>query len=288
MILVTGATGHVGSELVRLLAEAGAPTRALIHSPAKAAPIQRLGVQTAVGDYEQPDTLDAAMDGCDQLFLLSPASPGQPEQEHHIIDAAKRAGVARVVKQSVPGANLDSPMAFGRWHAQVEQDLAQSGLAATLLRPNSFMQNFLMSAQPVAEQSQLYGMTGAGRVSYIDSRDVAAVATRVLTDPGLRGREYTLTGPEDLSAAEVAERLSAVVGRQVRYVDLPPDAFAQGLASAGAPGWLVDALLESNTWLAAGHGAGVTDEVARMTGRPLRTFDQFAGEHQAAFGGQPS
>jgi uncharacterized protein YbjT (DUF2867 family) len=86
----------------------------------------------------------------------------------------------------------------------------------------------------------------------------------------------------------VAERLSAAVGRQVRYVDLPPDAFAQGLAGAGAPGWLVHALLESNTWLAAGHGAGATNEVARMTGRPPRTFDQFAGEHQAAFGGQPS
>jgi len=288
MILVTGATGHVGLELVRLLAETGAPTRALIHSPDKAAPIQRLGVQTAVGDYERPDTLDAAMDGCHQLFLLSPASPRQPEQEHHIIDAAKRAGVAHVVKQSVPGANLDSPMAFGRWHAQVEQELAQSGLTYTLLRPNSFMQNFLMSAQPVAGQGQLYGMSGAGRVSYIDSRDVAAVAARVLTDPGHQGRQYTLTGPEALTAADVAQRLSAAIGRQVRYVDLGPDAFGQALADAGLPGWLVHALLESNTWLAAGHGAGVTDEVARLTGRTPRTFDQFAGEHQAAFGGQPS
>ena len=102
MILVTGATGHVGSELVRLLAEQGTPARVLVHSPDKAAPIKRLGLEVAVGDFEQPDTLDAAMAGCDQLFLLSPPSPRQPQQEHHVINAAKRAGVAHVVKQSVP------------------------------------------------------------------------------------------------------------------------------------------------------------------------------------------
>ena len=94
--LVTGATGTTGSELVRLLAEAGAPVRALVRSPEKAASIQRLGVETAaVGDFEQPDTLDAAMAGCDHVFLLSPTSPHQPEQERNAIDAAKRAGVGQ-------------------------------------------------------------------------------------------------------------------------------------------------------------------------------------------------
>src|SRR6266545_6267959 len=207
VILVAGATGHVGSQLVRLLAEGGTPARALIHSPDKAAPIQRLGLETALGDFEQTDTLDAAMAGCDHLFLLSPPSPRQPEQEQHVIDAARRAGVAHVVKLSAPGADPHAPVVFGRWHAQIEQYLAQSGLAHTLLRPGYFMQNFLMSAQPVAEQGVLYGMTGEGRVGYIDARDIAAVAARVLTSPGHQGTSYTLTGPESLSAAEVAERL---------------------------------------------------------------------------------
>ena len=288
MILVTGATGHVGSELVRLLAEAGTPARALVHSLDKAAPIQRLGLATALGDFGQPDTLDAAMAGCDHLFLLSPPSPRQPEQEQNVIDAAKRAGVAHVVKQSVPGADADAGLVFGRWHAQIEQYLAQSGLAHTLLRPSYFMQNFLMSAQPVAGQGVLYGMTGEGRVGYIDTRDIAAVAAQVLTCPGHQGNSYMLTGPEALSAAEVAERLSAAVGRQVRYVDLPPDAFRQALAGVGLPGWLADALIEGNTLLAAGHGAGVTGEVAKLTGRPPRTFEQFAADHRIAFGGQLS
>jgi uncharacterized protein YbjT (DUF2867 family) len=97
-----------------------------------------------------------------------------------------------------------------------------------------------------------------------------------------------LTGPEALSAAEVAERLSAAVGREVRYVDLTADAFGQALAGAGLPGWLVDALVEGNRLLAAGHGATVTDEVARVTGRPPRTFDQFVADHRAAFGGRGS
>jgi uncharacterized protein YbjT (DUF2867 family) len=288
VILVTGATGHVGSELVRLLAEQGAPARALLHSPDKAAPIQRLGLEVAVGDFERPDTLDAAMAGCDHLFLVSPPSPRQPQQEHGVIDAARRAGVGHVVKQTVLGADPDAPIAFGRWHGQIEQSLARSGLAHTLLQPHSFMQNFLLSAQPVAEQGVLYGMTGQGRTSYIDTRDVAAVAAEVLTSPGHQGQRYTLTGPEALSAAEVAERLSAAAGRQVRYVDLPADAFAQALAGAGLPGWLVDAVVEGNTLLAAGDQATVTDQVARVTGRPPRTFQQFAADHRAAFGGQSS
>jgi uncharacterized protein YbjT (DUF2867 family) len=288
MILVAGATGHVGSELVRLLADQGTPARALVHSPDKAAPIQRLGLETAVGDYEQPDTLDAAMKGCDQLFLLSPPTPRQPQQEQHVIDAARRAGVEHVVKQSVPWAGPDAPLVFSRWHGQVEQHLAQSGLAYTLLRPSSFMQNFLMSAQQVADQGILYGMTGEGRVAFIDTRDIAAVAAELLTNPGHQGTSYTLTGPEALSAAEVAERLSAATGRQVRYVDVGADGFRQALAGAGMPGWLVDGVVEGNTMLAAGHGATVTDEVARLTGRPPRTFAQFAADHQGAFGGQPS
>jgi uncharacterized protein YbjT (DUF2867 family) len=288
MILVTGATGHVGSELVRLLAEQGAPARALVHSPDKAVPIQHLGLETALGDYEQPDTLDVAMKGCDQLFLLSPPSPRQPQQEQHVIDAARRAGVEHVVKQSVPWAGPDAPLVFCRWHGQVEQHLAQSGLAYTLLRPSSFMQNFLMSAQQVADQGVLYGMFGEGRVAFIDARDIAVVAAELLTNPGHQGASYSPTGPEALSAAEVAERLSAATGRQVRSVDLGPDGYRQALAGAGMPGWLVDGVVESNTMLAAGHAATVTNEVARLTGRPPRAFAQFAADHQAAFGGQPS
>jgi uncharacterized protein YbjT (DUF2867 family) len=288
MILVTGATGHIGSELVRLLADRGAPARALVHSPEKAAPIQHLGLETALGDFEQPDTLDAAMKGCDQLFLLSPPTPRQPQQEQHVIDAARRAGIGHVVKQSVPWAGADAPLEFGRWHGQIEQDLARSGLAYTLLRPSSFMQNFLMSAQQVADQGALYGMFGAGRVAFIDARDIAAVAAELLISPGHQGASYTLTGPEALSAAEVAERLAAATGRQVRSVDLGPDGYRQALAGAGMPSWLVDGVVEGNAMLAAGHGATVTDEVARLTGRPPRTFAQFATDHRAAFGGPAS
>ena len=110
------------------------------------------------------------------------------------------------------------------------------------------------------------------------------MAAQLLTSPGHQGASYTLTGPEALSAAEVAERLAAATGHQVRSVDLGPDGYRQALAGAGMPGWLV----EGNTMLAAGHGATVTDEVARLTGRPPRAFAHFAADHRVAFGGQPS
>jgi len=262
-----------------------APARALVRSPEKADSIERLGLEAALGDFEQPDTLDAAMTGCDHLFLLSPPSPHQPEQERNAIDAAKRAGVGHVVALSVLGSSPDASVAFGRWHGEIDRHLAESGLPHTLLLPSGFMQNFLASAQTVAEQGVLYGMTGETRVSYIDTRDVAAVAARVLTSPGHEGKAYALTGPEALSGDEVAERLSAATGRQVRYVDVPPDTF-RALAGAGLPGWLVDRLIELNTMMGAGHAAGVTDEVATLLGRQPRTFEQFAAEHRAAFGGE--
>jgi uncharacterized protein YbjT (DUF2867 family) len=148
------------------------------------------------------------------------------------------------------------------------------------------MQNFLASAQYVAEQGVLYGMTGETRVSYVDTCDVAAVAARVLTSRGHEGKAYALTGPAALSGDEVAERLSAATGRQVGSVDVPADTFRRALAGAGLPGWLVDRLIELNTMMAAGHAAGVTDEVATLLGRQPRMFEQFAAEHRAAFGGQ--
>jgi uncharacterized protein YbjT (DUF2867 family) len=161
MILVTGATGHVGSELVRLLAKQGAPARAADPSPAPAgATCHRRG----------------------------------------------QASRGRARGQAVGAmAGADAPVVFSRWHGQIEQHLAQSGLAYSLLRPSSFMRNFLMSAQ------------------------------------------------------QVAERLAAATGRQVRSVDLGPDSYRHALAGAGMPGWLVDGVVEGNTTLAAGHGATVTD-----------------------------
>jgi uncharacterized protein YbjT (DUF2867 family) len=185
--------------------------------------------------------------------LLSPPNPHQAEQERNAIDAAKRAGVGHVVALSVLGSSLDASVAFGRWHGEIDRHLAESGLPHTLLLPSGFMQNFLAAAQYVAEQGVLYGMTGETRVSYVDTRDVAAVAARVLTSPGHQGKAYALTGPEALSGDEVAERLSAATGRQVGSVDVPADTFRQALAGAGLPGWLVDRLIELNTMMAAGH-----------------------------------
>ena len=190
-----------------------------------------------------------------------------------------------MVALSVLGSNPDASVAFGRWHGEIDRHLAESGLPHTCCcRAGSCRTS--ASAQYVADQGVLYGMTGETRVSYIDTRDVAAVAARVLTSPGHQGKAYALTGPEALSADEVAERLSAATGRPVGSVDVPADTFGQALAGAGLPGWLVERLDRAQH-----HDGGRPRRRGHRRGgqadrTPAPDFAQFAVEHRAIFGGQ--
>ncbi|MFQ5600100.1 MAG: NAD(P)H-binding protein, partial [Candidatus Krumholzibacteriia bacterium] len=136
MILVTGATGTTGSEVVRQLAASRVPVRAFVRNPDKAAPLRALGVEIVVGDLDRPETLGPALEDVERLFLLSPADPSQVEQQGRAVEMAQRAGVQHIVKMSVLGADPDSPIALGRWHAQTEQHIEKSGLHFTHLRPH--------------------------------------------------------------------------------------------------------------------------------------------------------
>jgi len=176
MILVTGATGNVGSETVRLLADQQQPVRALVRDASR---LQRAGVEVVTGDFDDPVSLDAAMDGVDTVVLVSPAIP---RQEISVIDAAARAGVTHVIKASSK-ASADSPVERRRGQAQIEQHLQASGLAWTLLRSNAYLQNLLALA-PIVKQSGGFVMSaGDGQVGMVDARDVAAVAATLATNP---------------------------------------------------------------------------------------------------------
>jgi uncharacterized protein YbjT (DUF2867 family) len=283
MILVTGATGNVGSELVKLLVGMGEQPRALVRDPDKSAPLQAAGVEVVQGDLGEPDTLDAALQGVDRAFLVTPAGPDQVELETSFIDAAKRAGGVGVVKLSLIDASADSPVAITRAHHEIEGVLKQSGLPWTILQPHYFMQNLLHSAQPIMAVGRFYGCLGDGRVGTVDVRDVAAVAAACLTEPGHDGKTYVLTGPESITAARMGEELAGVLGKEVRYVDLPAEKYRSNLLQFGVPESLASDLCTLYGSFAAGHGDVVTTSVQDVTGKPPRAFGEFARDYASSF-----
>jgi uncharacterized protein YbjT (DUF2867 family) len=283
MILITGATGRIGGATLKYLSGEGMALRALIRSPDKAASVAAPQVETVIGDFAVPHSLDAALEGVNAALLVSPLDPQQVELQGNFVEAAKRAGRVHVVKVSGLGTALDSPVRSGRWHAQIEQHLEDSGLPYTHLRPPFFMQNVLRFAPMIRASGGFVGALRHGKVAMIDVYDIAAVAGTVLTAPGHAGKAYTLTGPEALSYHEIAERISTTLGKKVTYRDISLEAMRERLRASGMPEWHVEVQVDFSTALRAGQAATVTDAVAAVTGRRPRTFEQFFREHAALF-----
>jgi uncharacterized protein YbjT (DUF2867 family) len=259
--------------------------RALVRDPAKASFIREAGFETVEGDFDRPETLDAALEGIERALLLTPPSPQTFEQQRDFIESAKRAGVRRVVKFSAFGADASAPEGFGKWHGQAEDYLKESGLSWTILQPNFFMQNLLGQARQIVEEGRIYQPVGDAAASFIDVRDIAAVAARALTEEGHEGQTYILTGPEALSYNDVAAKLSDATGRKITYVAITPEQFRQGVLAAGLPEWLVGALERLNEIFAAGYAAEVTDCVRAVGKNEPNTFEQFARDYAQAFKG---
>lgn len=281
MILVTGATGNVGSALLRRLPPG--EVRALAHSTASRDAIERHGVEGVEGDFDQPETLERAMAGCDDLFLLSPPHPDQAAREKAAIDAARRAGVQRVVAVSIMGSDHASPASICRWHAEIDEHIALSGLNYTILRPTGYMQVHLMPVATVKSSGVWYGMTGDGAAAFIDSADVAAVAAAVLTSTGHTGRTYELTGPAAITMADAAATLSRTIERDVAYIDLPAEHFHAGMLGAGLPPWLADMAVALYAAIREGHAATVSNSVEELTGFPSRRYQEFLDGCKDAF-----
>lgn len=283
-ILVTGATGNVGSQVVRELRTRGAPTRAFVRDPEKAGVMLGEDVEVAVGDFADAASIRRALDGVGTVFLTSGDGPQKVEHETAVIDAAAGAGVSRIVKLTTLGARAGSPLPPFDWHGRIEEHLAWSGVPAVILRSNFFMSNLLLSAEPVRREGQLIAPAGRGRIGMIDPRDVAAAAAVLLTTPGHEGKEYVVTGPAAITFQEVADDLTAATGRTVTYVDVPPNAARAALVAAGMPDWLVQHLHAIFGVIREDGLAVTTGTVRDLTGREPRRFADFARDHAAAFG----
>lgn len=280
MILVTGATGAIGRHLIRHLVAAGAPVRAFVRDPAKG---QELGCEFVVGDFDRPDSVAAALAGVDRLFLNTSASPALVRQQTGAIDAARAAGVRQIVKVSVQDAAPGAGLARG-WHGEIEEHLKRSGVPWAVLRPGGFMQNFLADAPDIAEGGQFFGAYRDGAVAYIDSRDIAESAAALLTRPIGDNQTFVLTGPEGLTHDAIAERFTATLGRQIRYVDLTPEEMAGRLINRyGLPASMATEAVETMTYLASGAWGTPTTAVADLTGRAPRAFQDFLADQLDAF-----
>lgn len=283
MIVVTGAGGTVGSEVVRQLQAAGAKVRAAYHSDAKAEAARARGIDAVTLDLNQPESLDAAFRGADQLFLLSGGAPNQVEQEANAVAAAKRAGIKHIVKLSVVGAAEES-FSFAKMHRAAEKAVEASGIAWTFLRANGFMQNMENYSLPTIQtQNAFYSSVGDSKVAHVDVRDIAAVAVKALTEPGHEGKAYTLTGPSAVSNREIAQNLSAASGRAINYVDLSDADLRAGLIGSGMPEGYADAYLDLMRFYRSGDAAKVSDDIRRVTGRDAIAFDQYAKDRAAVF-----
>lgn len=285
MILVTGATGTTGSEVVRQLAAARVPVRAFVRNAAAAAPLQLAGVEIVEGDLDRPESLEPALAGVRALFLLTPGDPRQVERQGRAVEAAQRAGVGHVVKLSALGAHVDASVSLLRWHGQTEREIEESGLAWTHLRPHYFMQNMLGFAGTIATEGRFYAPMRDGKIGIVDTRDIAAVAVGALTAPAHQGKAYDITGPEALGFEELAAHIATATGRAATYVDVPPREAEKAMIAAGMPEWLADTMVGLYGIFGAGHASKITSVVQDVSGRPARTFAQFAREHVQVFRG---
>jgi uncharacterized protein YbjT (DUF2867 family) len=284
MILITGATGNNGQELVRQLSALGQVVRALVRDPAKATHLKGPNVELVAGDFDRPETLEAALQGTEKAFLLTPVAESFVSWQKAFLEAAQRASVKHVVKFSGMGAGPDAGAGLLRLHHQTDEILRQSGVPFTILQPNSFHQNILSSATGIKGQNQFYLPLKNAFQSTVDIRDINAVAARVFTSPGHEGKTYVITGPEALTFQQVAEKLSEVLGRRIHYVDVPLAAAENSMRQAGMPEWNVRTVGELLDYFASGGAAVVTDTVPQLLGRPAISFEQFAWDHRAAFG----
>lgn len=294
-ILVTGATGTVGNEVVKqLLAAKGQREEDIIVKAAARSAnddtFRNLGVQIAQLDYNKPDTLSTALRGVNKVFLLTPFQSNMVDLTLNLVNEAKNVGVKHIVKQSVLGADAEQEITPSRLHRQAEKIIEESGIPFTFLRPNFFMQNFVtFYSHLIKTQGAFYVPAGDAKASFVDVRDIAAVAVQVLSGSSKNGetkhirKAYDITGGEALSYGQAAEILSKEIGKKVNYVNISDEDARKGMKDMGADEWTINSMIELFGITRAGYLSEISTAVEQVTGNKPITFSQFARDYAVAF-----
>jgi len=285
MILITGASGTVGRTVLSEVARTGKAHRAMYRSKKDAAKAPS-GTETVIADFADKSSLAAALRGMESVYLVCSPIPDLPQLESNMIDACQSAGVRRIVLNSALGAG-DYPKSFPAWHRKVEDKLTATKLAYCILRPNSFLQNIVaFYASTIRSQGAFYAAMGDARVSYLDVRDIAAVAAKALQGGEHDGKTYELNGLEAVTFAELASRITRQTGVAAKYIDIPLEAQRQAMLDQKMPEWQVTALLDLQGYYTGGQGGSTDALLARLLGHPPISLDQYLSENVAEFRSQ--
>jgi uncharacterized protein YbjT (DUF2867 family) len=281
MILVTGATGNIGSELVKLLVAKGEPVRVISRDEKKVSHLDP-AVERVIGDRHDPPVVRKAAQGADKVFMLAVLFDKNHEADRLLIEEAKQAGAKQIVMVSSHAIHLEGNL-IGQLHREKEELIEQSGVPWTFLHPGGFMSNSLQWADVIKSQSKVFNPMGKGKTAPIAPYDIAAVAAVALTSSGHVGKAYGLTGAELVSAPEQVEILSKVIGKPIECVDIPVEVAAERAIASGLPEALVKSLAELWTQVRKETYTFHTNEVERLTGRQAQTFETWCREHRSAF-----
>ena len=298
-ILVTGATGTVGSEVVKQLVSSSSSSsdnndiiiRAAFHSQNKADIFKQYNnkktVQIVNMDYNKSETIADALNHVDKLFLLNLPAPNMAVYSNLVKEIRKYGGINHIVKlSSMAAEETGFETIIGRIHREEEKIIEESGIPSTFLRPGSFMQNFVnFLGQTIKTQNAFYLPAGDGKVSFVDARDIAAISVRALTNGNQQyiGKAYAITGQEAISYRQAAEILSKEIGRRISYVDIPEEDSRKGMKENGMDDWLIDAIMEFYSIIKAGRASQTTNVVEQITGRKPIPFTQFARDYAGSF-----
>jgi len=284
MFLVIGATGNIGSQVVKQLDAKGQKVRALVRDTKKAEGLKGKNVEIFQGDATKSESLEKALQGVDAAFVVLSSDEKLVETEKKVFAAAKKTGLKHLVKLSVAGADAGSQIHFGKWHGESEKNLKESGLTHTILQPQMFMQNLFGNLDSIKREGKFYGGYKDGKASMIDVVDIASTAAAILTSPAKHaGKTYFLTGPQALSQKDLAEKLGKAIGKTITYVDIPSSAVVENLTKMGLPSWLAADYGKLMDWVATGTAGTVSKDVETVTGRAPRNFDAFLSDNAGAF-----
>jgi len=279
-IFIAGAAGNIGTALLAALHDSGAEVVAGVHDPDKAKTLASLGVDARPFEFQDSDSMVRAMQGCDRMFLVIPLQEKLTRYGHLAVEAAKKAGIEYIVRSSGYAASSDAHWRLGRENGMVDQFIEDSKIPFTILRPNTFMQNFSTHFVDMIKSGTIVAPEEDYKVSYTDVRDIADCAAKLLLDSkDFENKFFALTGPEGLTMSEVAAQISATSGRDVDYAPIAEEDYMEILKEMGVPEWNINMLISLTRVVKLGMIGNVTHAIEHITGKPARNFADFAAEH---------